>query len=163
MSYHHNDTDLSDGYDLNMWQHNGLGTTIGDTWTLSADYRFSESLEMGWQGRFVEQVSVDTLVGEIDKAGYGVQDVYANWMVLDDERLTLSLTVKNLFDKQYLDHASNGDDFEAIPGYEGVIGAYEPGRKFVWAWRCGSRCLPLRKTANPGGLAVSLGASGCMP
>ena len=44
------------------------------------------------------------------------------------ERLTLSLTVKNLFDKQYLDHASNGD-FEAIPGYEGVIGAYEPGRE----------------------------------
>ncbi len=128
MSYHHNDTDLNDGYDLNMWQHNGLGTTLGDTWTLSADYRFSESLEMGWQGRFVERVSMDTLVGEVDKPGYGVQDLYANWMVLDDERLTLSLTVKNLFDKQYLDHASNGD-FEAIPGYEGVIGAYEPGRE----------------------------------
>lgn len=128
MSYHLNDTDLNDGYDLNMWQHNGLGTTIGDTWTLGADYRLSESLEMGWQGRFVEQVSVDTLVSEIDKPGYGVQDVYANWMVLDDERLTLSLTVKNLFDKQYLDHASNGD-FEAIPDYEGVIGAYEPGRE----------------------------------
>jgi hemoglobin/transferrin/lactoferrin receptor protein len=48
--------------------------------------------------------------------------------VLGDDRLVLNMTLKNLFDKQYLDHASN-EDFESIPGYEGVRGSYEPGRE----------------------------------
>ncbi len=47
---------------------------------------------------------------------------------LSDDRLVFNLTLKNLFDKQYLDHASN-EDFENIPGYEGIRGSYEPGRE----------------------------------
>ena len=47
---------------------------------------------------------------------------------MSDDRLVFNLTLKNLFDKQYLDHASN-EDFENIPGYEGVRGSYEPGRE----------------------------------
>ncbi|MEH6493927.1 TonB-dependent receptor domain-containing protein [Halopseudomonas sp.] len=128
LSYHHNDATI-DGEDLNVYEHNGLGTSIGDTWVASADYRVTESLELGWQGRFVERLdSVDTGVGEIDKPGYGVHDVYASWLPLQSDDLTLSLTVKNLLDKQYLDHASN-EDFQSIPGYEGIIGSYEPGRE----------------------------------
>lgn len=128
ISYHHNDIEL-EGEPLNVYEHNGLGTTIGDTWILNADYRFSEQLEFGWQGRFVQGVnSLDTSVGRIEKPGYGVQDLYARWQPMTDDRLTLSLTVKNLLDKDYLDHASN-EDFEGIAGYEGIIGSAEPGRE----------------------------------
>jgi len=128
ISYHHNDIEL-EGEPLNVYEHNGLGTSIGDTWILSADYRFSEELEFGWQGRFVQGVnSLETSVGRIEKPGYGVQDLYARWQPMANDRLTLSLTVKNLLDKDYLDHASN-EDFEGIAGYEGIIGSAEPGRE----------------------------------
>ncbi|AEA83721.1 TonB-dependent receptor [Stutzerimonas stutzeri] len=86
-------------------------------------------MSYGWQGRFVTAVdSLRTGVGTLDKPGYGVHDLYAQWSVLGDDRLVLNMTLKNLFDKQYLDHASN-EDFESIPGYEGVRGSYEPGRE----------------------------------
>lgn len=128
LSYHRNDAEL-DGQDLNVYEHNGLGTSLGDQWIASADYQLSPALAFGWQGRFVEGIDeLDTGVGTLDKPGYGVHDLYAQWSVLPEERLNLTLTLKNLFDKHYLDHASN-EDFEAFPGYEGVRGSYEPGRE----------------------------------
>lgn len=128
LSYHHNETEL-DGDELNVYEHNGLGTTLGDTWTGFADYRASDRLSLGWQGRLVTSVdSLRTGVGQLDKPGYGVHDLYAQWSVLGDDRVVLNLTLKNVFDKQYLDHASN-EDFEHIPGYKGVRGSYEPGRE----------------------------------
>lgn len=128
LSYHHNDVEL-DGDDLNVYEHNGLGTTVGDTWTGFADYRASDALSFGWQVRFVSGVdSLRTGVGTLDKPGYGVHDLYAQWSALSNDRLVVNLTLKNIFDKQYLDQASN-EDFEHIPGYEGVRGSYEPGRE----------------------------------
>lgn len=128
LSYHHNDIEL-DGDDLNVYEHNGLGTTLGDTWIGFADYRANDALSFGWQGRFVTAVdSLRTGVGKLDKPGYGVHDLYAQWSALPNDRLVLNLTLKNILDKQYLDHASN-EDFEHIPGYEGVRGSYEPGRE----------------------------------
>jgi len=128
LSYHHNDIEL-DGDDLNVYEHNGLGTTLGDTWIGFADYRANDALSFGWQGRFVTAVdSLRTGVGKLDKPGYGVHDLYAQWSALPNDRLVLNLTLKNILDKQYLDHASN-EDFEHIPDYEGVRGSYEPGRE----------------------------------
>ncbi|MCY1348744.1 Heme transporter BhuA [compost metagenome] len=127
LGYHHNDARV-DGERLNVYEHNGLGASFGDTWTTFADYRASESLTFGWQGRFVESIdSLHTGVGTVEKPGYGVHDVYAEWQALP-ERLTFNLTLKNLFDKQYLDQASN-EDFEHIPGFEGVRGSFDPGRE----------------------------------
>ncbi len=128
LNYHYNDVEL-DGDELNVYEHNGLGTTLGDTWTGFADYRASDKLSFGWQGRFVTGIdSLRTGVGTVEKSGYGVHDLYAQWSALSDDRLVLNVTLKNLFDKQYLDHASN-EDFEGIPDYEGVRGSYEPGRE----------------------------------
>jgi hemoglobin/transferrin/lactoferrin receptor protein len=127
LSYHRNEARL-DGERLNVYEYNGLGTSLGDTWTTFADYRASDSLSLGWQGRFVR--GIDTLhtgVGDVSKPGYGVHDLYAEWQAMP-ERLTVTLTLKNLLDKQYLDHASN-EDFEHIPDYEGIRGSYEPGRE----------------------------------
>lgn len=127
LSYHHNDARV-DGKRLNVYEHNGLGTSVGDTWIASADYRARDDLGFGWQGRFVQGIdSLRTGVGSVPKSGYAVHDLYGQWAVLP-ERLTLTVTLKNLFDKRYLDHASN-EDFEHIAGYEGVRGAYEPGRE----------------------------------
>lgn len=128
LSYHHNNARL-DGRRLNVYEHNGQGTSLGDTWTTFADYRATDDLTVGWQGRFVESIdSVHTGQGTVSKPGYGVHDLYAEWLPLAADRLTLTLTLKNLFDKQYLDHASN-EDFTHIPGFEGVRGSYEPGRE----------------------------------
>lgn len=127
LSYHHNDARV-DGERLNVYEYNGLGTSIGDTWTTFADYRFSDQLSVGWQGRFVESIdSLHTGVGTVSKPGYGVHDLYSEWQALP-ERLTLTVTLKNIFDKTYLDHASN-EDFEHIVDYEGVRGSNEAGRE----------------------------------
>jgi hemoglobin/transferrin/lactoferrin receptor protein len=128
LGYHHNDARV-DGQRMNVYEFNGLGTSLGDTWTTFADYRASDALSFGWQGRFIESIdSLRTGVGTVDKPGYGVHDVYGEWLPLGQDRLTLTMTLKNIFDKQYLDHASN-EDFEGISGYEGVRGSYEPGRE----------------------------------
>lgn len=127
LGYHHNDSRI-DGERLNVYEHNGLGASFGDTWTTFADYRASETVTVGWQGRFVEAIdALHTSYGTVEKPGYGVHDIYAEWQALP-ERLSLTVTVKNLFDKQYLDQASN-EDFEDIVGFEGVRGAYDPGRE----------------------------------
>ncbi|SDK77850.1 TonB-dependent receptor domain-containing protein [Billgrantia gudaonensis] len=82
-----------------------LGTSVGDSWVANLNYRATDSLDLGWSGRLAERLT-DVADGYPEKAGYGVHDVYARWQPLTDDRLTLSLTVNNLLDKQYFDHAS---------------------------------------------------------
>ncbi len=135
LSLHRNLARL-DGQRLNAYEHNGLGTSLGNTWTTFADYRASDNLTLGWQGRFVRGIdTLHTVDGDVSKPGYGVHDLYAEWQALP-EQLTFTLTLKNLLDKQYLDHASN-EDFTHIPGYNIVRGSYEPGRELRLgvAWR----------------------------
>lgn len=127
LSYHHNDAEV-DGEDANGYAHGGLANTIGDTLIAQLDYQLNPQWTLGWNGRFVKGVdSIETFVGEIDKPGYARHDVYAQWRPAVSEDIRVSLSVRNLFDKYYLDHASNGD-FQHIPGYEGIVGAPEPGR-----------------------------------
>lgn len=135
LSFHRNIARLDDRR-LNAYEHNGLGTSLGNTWTTFADYRASDSLTVGWQGRFVRGIdTLHTIDGDVSKPGYGVHDLYAEWQAVP-ESLTVTLTLKNLLDKQYLDHASN-EDFTHIPGYGIVRGSYEPGRelRLGLAWR----------------------------
>ncbi|WP_246065361.1 TonB-dependent receptor domain-containing protein [Hydrocarboniclastica marina] len=127
LTYHRNEAEL-DGEALNTYEHNGIGTSIGDTWVADLNYAFSEDLAAGWAGRFVTGIDdLDTSVGEIDKPGYGVHDLYGQWQPTGTEDLVLTLTIRNLLDKQYLDHASN-EDFEPIDDYEGIVGLPEAGR-----------------------------------
>lgn len=129
VGFHHNRSTLN-GERLNGYEHNGLGTSQGNTLTASLDVRASDRLEAGWTGRFVRRIdALDTSVGTVDKPGYGVHDLYANWRPRVGSDLTLSLVVKNLFDQSYLDHGSN-EDFQGIPDYEGIVGSREPGREF---------------------------------
>lgn len=127
LSFHHNDAEI-DGAPLTVYEFNGLGNTIGDTWIADLAYRWNRNLEFGWQGRFVQGIDdLETSVGEIDKPGYGVHDLFVNWLPTGNPDLRVTLTVKNVGDKQYIDHASNAD-YQHIPDYEGIVGMPEPGR-----------------------------------
>lgn len=127
LSFHSNDAEVN-GEPLTVYVHNLLGNSIGDTWVADLSYRWDWNLEFGWQGRFVQGIDgLETSVGTIDKPGYGVHDLFVDWLPTGNENLRLTLTVKNVGNKQYIDHASNAD-YESIPGYEGVIGLPEPGR-----------------------------------
>lgn len=127
LSFHQNDAEI-DGEPLTVYEFNGLGNTIGDTWVADLAYRWDRNLEFGWQGRFVQGIDdLETSVGEIDKPGYGVHDLFVHWLPTGDDDLRLTVTVKNVGDKQYLDHASNAD-YQHLPDYEGIVGMPEPGR-----------------------------------
>lgn len=138
LSYSNFDSDLvSEDSDLqlNAYDHGALGNSVGNTWTADLAYQLNDALELGWNGRVVEGLdNIRTSAGTIDKSGYTVHDLYAQWQINRD--LTLTFTAKNVFDKYYLDHATNGD-YEHIPDYEGVIGLAEPGRdlRLSLSWR----------------------------
>ncbi len=138
LSYSDFDSELisDDGeLQLNAYDHGALGTTIGNTWTADVTYQFNDNLEFGWNGRLVEGIeNIRTSAGTVDQSGYAVHDIYAQWFITRDFNLTF--TVKNLFDKYYIDHATNGS-FEHIPGYEGIVGLSEPGRdlRLTLSWR----------------------------
>lgn len=84
----------------------GLGTATGDTLTVSFAHHLPEhNLEFGWSSELVKRLT-DVPSGRQEKAGYGVHDVYAKWNPLANEDLSLTLTIKNLFDKGYYSHAS---------------------------------------------------------
>ncbi len=128
-SFHHNRVTLG-GQRLNVYEHNGLGASQGNTVTASLDWRADAQWEFGWMGRFVQRIAaLDTSVGTVRKPGYGVHEVYARWKPTGKDSFTLSLSIHNLLDKNYLDQASN-EDFQHIPGYEGIVGTREPGREF---------------------------------
>ena len=138
LSYSDFDSELlsDDGdLELNAFDHGALGNTIGNTWTADLAYQVTDALELGWNGRLVESLkNIRTSAGTVDKSGYAVHDIYAQWFVTPDFNVTF--TVKNLFDKYYIDHATNGS-FEHIPGYEGIVGLSEPGRdlRLTLSWR----------------------------
>ncbi|WP_116364606.1 TonB-dependent receptor domain-containing protein [Parahaliea mediterranea] len=119
-----------DGESLTRYAYGYLGTTTGDQVTLDVSYAITETLVAGWLGQFVDDVNdiyVASADASIDKDGYNVHDVYLQWQPRAFDALQLTLTVKNLFDEQYLDHGSV-EDFTHIPGYEGIIGQPAQGR-----------------------------------
>lgn len=128
VGYQHGTAKLN-GKRLNGYDHNGLGTSQGNTVTASIDWRVSGQLEIGWIGRFVKGIgALETSAGTVRKPGYGVHDLQATWQPPSVKGLAVSLAVKNLFDKDYLDHGSN-EDFQHIAGYTGIVGSREPGRE----------------------------------
>lgn len=129
--FHSADSEL-DGQTVTRYVYGSAGVSKGDTLVLKAEYQFSDSLSAGWSAELVKGIhGIDLSVGgeEIytDKQGYGVHDIYVNWQPLDDDTLTLNLAVKNLFDKQYLDHASL-EDFTHHAWYDLIKGSPEAGR-----------------------------------
>ncbi|WP_374338758.1 TonB-dependent receptor domain-containing protein [Leeia sp.] len=104
----------------------GLGSTYGKTLLANASYRFpAQRVELGWNGKWVTALRYTPYNGkEQVKPGYNVHDVYVRWQPVEKEKLFLTLTVQNLFNKAYYDHATYG--YHA--GMKRLIGLPEPGR-----------------------------------
>ncbi|MGF1867902.1 TonB-dependent receptor [Enterovibrio norvegicus] len=95
-----------------------IGTATGDTLVTTVNYFATDDLEFGWTGRFVDRLT-DVPDGTDEKSGYGVHDLYAQWMPISGEDLALTASVKNVFDKAYRDQASLSEDYN---------GPFEQGR-----------------------------------
>jgi hemoglobin/transferrin/lactoferrin receptor protein len=138
--YNHYDSRLN-GRRINGYEQISLGNTMGDNWNVTAGYEPSRSL--GFEAsmtRFEPVEDLEVLYRDvdfgylpntyfIDKPGYTVVDLFAWWKPLASENVTLYAAVYNLFDEDYIAHASVGD-YTSIPGYGIVSGVREPGRNF---------------------------------
>ncbi|MET0263258.1 MAG: TonB-dependent receptor [Rariglobus sp.] len=134
LQFNHADTSL-DGQDATRYQYGSLASSIGDTWVADLVWRPVDQLDLGWNMRLVQgldDIAIDDDVtgvagATINKPGYTTHDVFLRWRPTFAKALTLTLTVKNIFDKQYLSHGSV-EDFTAIPGFGAVRGAPDAGR-----------------------------------
>lgn len=115
-----NGVDLGDG-DFS------LGVSTGRTWLLSAGYALPDwNLDLGWNARVVEKLRYRPAgaSSELSKGGYAVHDLQASWQPLGKDRVRVTFSVRNVFDKFYYDQATYG--YNATNGT--VLGYAEPGR-----------------------------------
>lgn len=123
------------GYDLGDGDFS-LGTTIGTTWLTAVRYELPQwNLVMGWNGRFVQEVEYTPAgaTAPMRKAGFGVNDIYLNWLPQGRDTVRVGVGVRNVFDQFYYDQATYG--FNTDRGM--FLGYPDPGRN-VWvnvAWR----------------------------
>lgn len=138
--FSHNDIKLN-GLDVEGYEANGLGNARGDTLNLGLTYLLSDSLELGWNTNYVQDLNnlevfhravelgwwdaADPLP-LIDKPGYTTHDVYLSWTSQSDA-VAVNLSVQNLLDEAYLDHSSIAD-YQTDLLWE-VVGQNEPGRE----------------------------------
>ena len=99
---------LFESYDINTKAH-----AVGRTWTAGLAYRFDRpNLEIGWRGRFVQSRigkpsrGATASEGTTEKrAGYGVNDIYANWKPTSKDDLNINFAVNNVGNKYYYSHS----------------------------------------------------------
>lgn len=104
-----------------------IGTSMGHKWVLDLSYKLTPSLDFGWTSTFVERFTdVADDSANPEKPGYGVHDLYTQWAPETVDSLTLTFTVKNVFDKYYHDHAS----YASYIGSPIAIGTASAGRDF---------------------------------
>lgn len=99
---------LFESYDINTKAH-----AVGRTWTAGLAYRFDRpNLEIGWRGRFVQSRigkpsrGATASEGTTEKrAGYGVNDIYANWKPTGKDDLNVNFAINNIGNKYYYSHS----------------------------------------------------------
>ncbi len=134
LQYNNANTAINDQI-ATRYQYSSVVSMIGNTWVADISWRALPQLDIGWNTRLVE--GIDNILvpmeisfledSRINKPGYVTHDFYARWVPSFLDNIVINLTVKNLFDKQYLSHGSV-ENLTAIPDFEAVIGAPEPGR-----------------------------------
>lgn len=131
LHFHTADTTMN-GETVTRYVFGSTANSMGDTIALNLDYRFTDNFMAGWSTEYVRdlnniQLNVGSDELNIDKPGYTTHGLYARWLPMGSDRLTLSLTINNLFDEQYINHASVAD-YTANAGWESVSGAPSAGR-----------------------------------
>ncbi len=105
----------------------GLGTSIGRTWIARLDWFATTHSEFGVRARHVEAEPNAIAPSAPDKPAYTTVDLHAHWRPFDNRRLTLSLSINNVFDEFYYDHAT----YSYHSGTGKYIGFPAKGREFV--------------------------------
>lgn len=130
----HSAESLADGDFVTRYEYGSTANNIGDTLALSLDYEFNDKFQAGWSAEIVQGIyDIDVYVDiydnnvEIDKPSYTVHNLYAKWLPLNDDSLTLALSVTNLFNEQYISHAAIAD-YTDNAGYAIVSGQAAAGR-----------------------------------
>jgi len=84
----------------------GVGTASGDRLVLQARRSLpAHNLALGWQGSFVRKLNNPHPVAG-RKPGYGVHNLFMQWQPAVTEDLVLGLSINNLFDQFFYDHAT---------------------------------------------------------
>ena len=98
---------------------------MGRTWTTGLSYQFDNpNLEIGWRGRYVQNAGYaptsrgSDVALNVVRAGYGVNDIFANWKPTGKDDLNVNFSVNNVFDKNYKPHSQRA----------GANSLPEPGR-----------------------------------
>lgn len=134
MDFNSADTEINNET-VTRYVYGSSATSMGDNLIIDLNYEFSESFSAGWVSQVVSGIhNINLNVGgeslSVEKPGYSVHDIYARWSPLSNDALTINLTAKNLFNKQYLGHASV-EDFTQNSGYGSplaVVGSPSAGR-----------------------------------
>ncbi|MCP8897715.1 TonB-dependent receptor [Gilvimarinus xylanilyticus] len=125
------DTDVElDGEPLTRYSYGYLGTSTGNTLTMDTSYQVNSTIDVGWIMTLVQDLDdiyVESAGASISKPGYNVHDIYAHWEPSGLRGFSVTLTVKNVFDEEYLDHGSV-EDFTHLDGYTGIKGYPAPGQ-----------------------------------
>ena len=99
----------------------------GRTWTADVAYRLpNPSVELGVRHTLVEDVNAkDTsiLSGKFDdtdgailnRKGYNVSDIYANWKPYGNDKVNVNFSVNNVFNKNYRPHTQRAS-IDTLPG-----------------------------------------------
>lgn len=100
---------------------------MGRTWTTGLSYQFDNpNLEIGWRGRYVQNAGYaptsrgSDVALNVVRAGYGVNDIFANWKPTGKDDLNVNFAVNNVLDKNYKPHSQRA----------GANSLPEPGRDF---------------------------------
>ena len=127
------------GRDVEGYEEIGLANASGDQWNLNLGWAPTDAIDLGLNVRAVEDLNdINVLyraleigwtdaIYTVDKPGYTVADIYAEWRPESVPGLRFNVGIQNLFDEQYRDHASVAD-YSDVPGWGGVAGVYEAGR-----------------------------------
>ena len=138
-SFHSAKTE-QDGVTAERYISAGTATSVGDTFLMDVNYQIDSAWLIGWTGQVVSPIASTSydlvyVSGGVEypetittkKEGYSTHDVYARWSPMADDTVVLNLTVKNVFDEDYINHSSPAD-FTANAGYELISGQADPGR-----------------------------------
>ena len=140
-AFHSAETEQND-IPVERYVHGSTATSIGDTLLVDVSYQLLPEVNVGWVAQVVSDLDpvtydliyVHPVAGELEfpvtsakKEGYSTHDLYVNWSPMIDDTLVVNLAVKNVFDENYLNHASIAD-YTGNADFESVSGQNDPGR-----------------------------------
>ncbi|TEW47266.1 TonB-dependent siderophore receptor [Psychromonas algicola] len=122
LAYAKSDSEYSDS-GLAVNDGDNVSTDMGDSIALTVNY-YLDSIDtlFGWNSTFVLEED-NVLDGASNKAAYNVHNFYAQWLPADMEALSVTFGIDNIFDEEYVSHASRTGLARGI-----TTDDYEPGR-----------------------------------